>query len=518
MAGFLQLASLGLGLWLVRRALYVYKAIRNIRGIPVYISLIEPSSICSAFFPKGTWNPRITHAWDHQERYDEMGAEAILFVPLFFGVAVVHSGSPELNRQLYTDIKTWPKPARALNLNFMGENLLTLNGEDWRKHRKITAPAFDSQIYADVWKVTTNLYCQMMNSEAWKSGDQHYFDNFNDITTRLALLVIAACGFNMNVPWDGPFLREGFEEPLDSVIVRVCKVLLPRIVFPDWIWKAPIKGVRELQRSFLEMQRFLDLEIEAKRKELSLEKEHDTAESKNLFSRVVLASQTEGAKGLTHEEIRGNLFIYLFAGHETTAHTLVTALALLAAYQDEQERVYRHIMSVAGDRDMEYADYSDLTPVLHCFYEALRLYPLATNSLRIAAEDTSITAPGLTKDGNNTVFIGKGFEVIVDMVGSTRNARNFPDPIAFKPRRWESADTAVMENFMAFSAGPRLCLGRKFSTVESVCFLSNVLRDWRFDAKLEEGETATLWLERVMKPDIGVTLKIDNTPLLVTRR
>lgn len=45
-----------------------------------------------------------------------MGAEAILFVPLFFGVAVVHSGSPELNRQLYTDIKTWPKPARALNL------------------------------------------------------------------------------------------------------------------------------------------------------------------------------------------------------------------------------------------------------------------------------------------------------------------------------------------------------------------------------------------------------------------
>ena len=132
------------------------------------------------------------------------------------------------------------------------------------------------------------------------------------------------------------------------------------------------------------------------------------------------------------------------------------------------------------------------------------------------------------------MFIGKGYEVLVDMVGSTRNARNFPNPTAFMPRRWESSETAVMENFLAFSTGPRLCLGRKFSTVESVCFLSNVLRDWRFDLKLEASETPELWMERVMKPDIGVTLKIgtppssggnaatdsclDNIPLLVTRR
>lgn len=59
----------------------------------------------------------------------------------------------------------------------------------------------------------------------------------------------------------------------------------------------------------------MDAEITAKQKELTQEAQFEKS-SRNLFARVVLASQEEGAtgKGLTHDEIRGNLFIYLFAG------------------------------------------------------------------------------------------------------------------------------------------------------------------------------------------------------------
>lgn len=39
--------------------------------------------------------------------------------------------------------------------------------------------------YYDVWTVTANLYRQMLDSEAWKSGDQHYFKSFNVFTTRV---------------------------------------------------------------------------------------------------------------------------------------------------------------------------------------------------------------------------------------------------------------------------------------------------------------------------------------------
>lgn len=125
--------------------------------------------------------------------------------------------------------------------------------------------------------------------------------------------------------------------------------------------------------AFNELERFLSAEVTAKQKELAFE-ESGADTSKNLFSRVVLASQEEArgaaGAGLTHDEIRGNLFIYLFAGvsriilvcdmqdsitslqHETTAHTMVATLTLLATHQDEQQRIYKFIRSVAGDRHL----------------------------------------------------------------------------------------------------------------------------------------------------------------------
>lgn len=160
----------------------------------------------------------------------------------------------------------------------------------------------------------------------------------------------------------------------------------------------------------------------------------------------------------------------------------------------------------------------------------------ATNSIRVPAEDdTVLTAAHLTA-GGDTLILPKDVEIILDIIGTCRNPRNFPDPTAFKPRRWESPETASIDNFVAFAAGPRLCLGRKFSTVESVCFLSNMLRDWKIDAKLVNGETPLQWRERVLQPTIGITLKngtsqparttfvhadgcaSERVPLLVTRR
>ena len=44
--------------------------------------------------------------------------------------------------------------------------------------------------------------------------------------------------------------------------------------------------------------------------------------------------------------LTGNMFIYQLAGHETSAHTLAFAFAMLALYPDKQEKLYEHIMNV----------------------------------------------------------------------------------------------------------------------------------------------------------------------------
>lgn len=170
----------------------------------------------------------------------------------------------------------------------------------------------------------------------------------------------------------------------------------------------------------------------------------------------------------------------------------------------------------------DYADYNDLAPVLHCFYEALRLYRLSpfsppsryntdrkllaavTNLIRINTRDVSWTIPHMTPT-NDPVFLPAGTEFVLDVIGACRNPHDYTNPESFCPLRWESE--AALDAFPGFSLGPRGCLGRKFSTVEATCFLSHALRDWKFEVKLREGESPRQWQERMMQPMIGVTLK-----------
>lgn len=174
-----------------------------------------------------------------------------------------------------------------------------------------------------------------------------------------------------------------------------------------------------------------------------------------------------------------------------------------------------------------YDDYNDLAPVLHCFYEALRLYrklllyillaefnnkqtftAAASNLIRVNAlgQDATLSAPGLTLSGPD-LHVPKETHIVLDFIAVSRNSRHFTEPDSFRPRRWEESSTA-MESLLGFSVGPRLCLGRKFATVESVAFLSNLLREWKFDIKLGRGETLEEWNRRIMVPTIGVTVKI----------
>jgi len=61
-----------------------------------------------------------------------------------------------------------------------------------------------------------------------------------------------------------------------------------------------------------------------------------------------------------------------------------------------------------------------------------------------------------------------------------------------------------------FGIGPRACIGRKFGIVESLAFLVMLLREWRVDILLKEGETREGWEQRVLDNagQVGITFGI----------
>ncbi|KAJ7892769.1 cytochrome P450 [Mycena olivaceomarginata] len=238
------------------------------------------------------------------------------------------------------------------------------------------------------------------------------------------------------------------------------------------------------------------------------------------FSIMVKANQDETTYKLDDEEVIGNTFLFLFAGHETTASGLAATVGYMAIHDDIQEEVVEQIMSVLGpDRDPDFSDYPKLDKVRAIFYEATRMIPAAHVLIREAMEDTVLTVPNpLGEEGSQTIHIPKGTEITLDMVGVQYNPRYFEDPEMYKPSRWYDLP-ADSEKISAFSVGPRACLGRKFATIEATCFLALLLRDWQVLPVLRAGETKEAWGARVMNDVlVGIALSVAEFPVKLVRR
>ncbi|CAG8855106.1 12684_t:CDS:2, partial [Gigaspora margarita] len=77
---------------------------------------------------------------------------------------------------------------------------------------------------------------------------------------------------------------------------------------------------------------------------------------------------------LTDVELRHNLSIFMFAGHETNA--LSTLLYLLAVHKDIQQKAREEVIGILGDSSTPSAEQlKSLKYINMLIYENLRMYP-----------------------------------------------------------------------------------------------------------------------------------------------
>lgn len=74
---------------------------------------------------------------------------------------------------------------------------------------------------------------------------------------------------------------------------------------------------------------------------------------------------------LTEDEIYGNIFVYNFAGHDTTAITLGWTIYLLAANPDVQAWIAEEIDEHLAGQDVSLVDFYEVFPKLKRCYAVL---------------------------------------------------------------------------------------------------------------------------------------------------
>jgi cytochrome P450 family 4 len=200
---------------------------------------------------------------------------------------------------------------------------------------------------------------------------------------------------------------------------------------------------------------FTDSVIQGRRKQLLADQMKENFDEgfgikrKKVFLDVLLQSEVDG-QPLSDIDIREEVDTLMFGGHDTGTSAVSFCLYNLAKYPDIQQKVFEEAEACIGNdtEPMTLKTLNDLHYLELVIKESLRLYPSIPFYGRQLTEE--LTANGYTFPKNSNVYVSSY------LLG--RNETIFPDPLDFKPERFDVETTAEKLNpfaYVPFSAGKR---------------------------------------------------------------
>lgn len=357
----------------------------------------------------------------------------------------------------------------------LGDGLLTSEGDRWVAQRRIMQPLFTRPKV----RTFTDLMVEAAADAAdrWAASDEPV--DLGREMTAYATVVVGRAIFGSDLT----DLVDVFTDHVPTVNALTLKRAFNPIPLPRSV---PTRENRRLNAASAEVERVVDLLIEGRIR--TGERQDD------LVSMLLDATDPETGDSLSPTEIRDQVLVTLAAGHDTTATAMAFALFLLGHNPDWQERAHAHVDEVLGDRAADAGDERNLDLVERIAKEAMRLYPSAYVTGRIAVHDTEILGHP----------VKAGQEVIVSPWVTQRHPDLWDDPTTFDPDRFlPEADKARHRYaWFPFGGGPRLCVGIHFSMLEQVLGLATILQRVELRSLVDDVDLET-----------GITL-IPSSPVL----
>jgi len=239
-------------------------------------------------------------------------------------------------------------------LDVFGPNISTMNGVDWQRQRKCTAASFNEQSNQLVWKESLRQGQQLL--QYWNdNSDPDAPSTMAKDTRTLTLDVLVRAAFGKSFDFYGARDQKTTSGPLsyrDALALILENAILILALGPHNLKRlAFIPRLRQLSNAAEQFKQYM--------LDMFEEQEEHVKEGKaqgNLITSLVRASKED--KLITQDEVIGNVFVFNFAGHDTTAHSFAFTFMLLAAHPEVQEWMAEEIRQVVGSSDTLEADYN----------------------------------------------------------------------------------------------------------------------------------------------------------------
>ncbi|KAI1305465.1 cytochrome P450 [Xylaria venustula] len=404
---------------------------------------------------------------------------------------ILFTCDPKLITQLLRD-PAFGKPTAMLGLlNLFGPTMTGTDGPENRLYRKVTAPYFNHTTMESVFRESveeTSSFVEVVTGQVSALDTE-----LRPMLSKLALHILSKCGFGKT----GSCLDElqfsekpskGHELSFADTFLDIDQDLALIALTPPFLLNNSPLAIHKRGRLLRnEMKKYL-LDIVEQKRSAS---DRETGTRKHLIDLLVDAKDRDGL--LSDEQIRGNIFILHFAGHESNAHALQFALLNLACQPDMQRKVQHDIDRICGNLPPQQWSYAEHYTTLSqsmvgaVITESLRVYTV----LPVFMKQTTERAVPVKLNGRDHI-IPPNTLIMVNTSATHRNPAYWSTPTgtvsegwpyavsSFRPERWFNSDGTFLVpepgSYIPFSDGPRGCIGQRFAMVELCASLALILK------------------------------------------
>lgn len=524
-AAVLQTSGLiAVGILITRFVIHYYRWLRSpLRKIP-------GPPVPSYFFGymMGIWREpylKLHKRWWSNARNKYNDDVPLLAYGMPFGSFSVHVLDVNLVQKIMTSQVNssplrFPRYESSFLRVILGDGLITLEGPEWHRHRRILQSSFYTSALKKALDVSVPKHTQRF-IQAWRHGTtttdnttttkhttQDHRGRVIDLSTHLSALTIDILGdvaFSHNFDalktvecWSQKDITDDDDEKLEAVddplIMALNECFKPSLLSLVFNVLQIGYASKYLNPSYRRACKLLDGAVDdvikaarcrrrrgGESKHSNREEEEEGVEeeesTKSLLQTIFEAEDTQGSPGtkktLTDRELRDEVKTFIVAGHETTSTLCYWALYALAKFPSVERRVYEDIMKHSNGTDMEkpiHMDEVNEMSYLSAFInEVLRLYPPAGVVNRKTAKDETF--------GKYTIPSGTKLFIPIHLIH--RHPDHWTKPLEFMPERWLDKDAMKARHrysYLPFGAGGHNCIGQNFAIMEGKLMLANIIR------------------------------------------
>jgi len=402
----------------------------------------------------------------------------------FFNRQITLVNHPDLIQQvLIKDNDVFEKDAgsKLLAKYVLGKGLLTSEGEEHKKMRKISSPAFNRQRILSYGKIMAEA--TEHHASQWRDGAR--IDMHREMMA-LTSAIVAKALFNMDVGEKVDAIGEALEK-----VMRIVEVI--RLPLSDLSMALPLPPTLAIKSGIATLDKIIYETID----------DHlaDSEDRGDLLSMLIVARREAGDDPkAARKQLRDEAMTLFLAGHETTANALTWTFYLLSQNPDAYNLLVEEAQRVLGDRTATTDDIGALVYARQVVAESMRLYPPAWVIGRTVMRDYEL--------GGH--LIPKGSELWLSQYVTHRDGRWFERPTEFRPDRWAEGEAEKRPKFsyFPFSAGPRNCIGEQFAWQEAILILATVSRSWRLS--LSSGFKVEPLPQVTLRPKEGMKMVVSR--------